>query len=243
MGLLIQDPNQGGAVDAFDPAEPGPIGGTTPGAGSFSTLESADSVPIGNITDLWDDSGTTFEGIKLDVDDNASATDSRLLHLLKNGATVIAVRKDGQLTTTGNILVGNGVLLKNAIDQTFFYFDWGNTILCYQHFQPDSSGARDLGQTGRRWRKMWIDSTVTAGGTTGAQTINKAAGSVNFEAAAASLVVTNSLVSADSIILCTVRTNDATMKSVVAVGGSGSFTLYPNAAPTAEVRVDFHVMN
>ena len=80
-------------------------------------------------------------------------------------------------------------------------------------------------------------------GTTGARTINKNAGSVNFAAAASSLVVTNSLVTANSIIIATVATNDATMTSVQAVAAAGSFTLYANAAATAETRVNFIVIN
>lgn len=85
--------------------------------------------------------------------------------------------------------------------------------------------------------------TVTPTGTTGAQTINKPCGSVNFAASATSLVVTNSLVTANSIIVCTVGTNDTTMKSVVAVAAAGSFTLTANAAATAETRVNFIVIN
>lgn len=90
---------------------------------------------------------------------------------------------------------------------------------------------------------MQFAKTVTAGGTTGAQTINKTTGSVNFAAAAASLVVTNNLVATSSIIIATVATNDATMTSVQAVAGAGSFTLYPNVAPTGETRVNFLVTN
>ena len=90
---------------------------------------------------------------------------------------------------------------------------------------------------------MQFAKTVTAAGTTGAQTINKTAGTVNFAAAATSLVVTNNLVTANSIIVCTVGTNDTTMKSVSAVAGAGSFTLYANAAATAETRVNFIVIN
>lgn len=85
--------------------------------------------------------------------------------------------------------------------------------------------------------------TITAPATTGAQTIDKTAGSVNFAAAATSLVVTNSLVDADSVILATVATNDTTLKSVQAVAGSGAFTLYANAAATGETRVNFLVTN
>ena len=88
-----------------------------------------------------------------------------------------------------------------------------------------------------------VPKTITAGGTTGAQTINKTAGSVNFAAAATSLVVTNSFVDANSVIIATVATDDTTMKSVAAVAGAGSFTLYANAATTAETRVNWFVAN
>lgn len=90
---------------------------------------------------------------------------------------------------------------------------------------------------------MRFDKTVTAGGTTGAQTINKNAGTVNFAAAATSLVVTNNRVTTSSIIIATVASNDATMTSVQAVAGSGSFTLYANAAATGETRVNWVVIN
>lgn len=90
---------------------------------------------------------------------------------------------------------------------------------------------------------LTLPKTVTAAGTTGAQTINKISGTVNFAAAAASLIVTNSFVDANSIIQCTIGTNDATMKSVQAVAAAGSFTIYPNAVPTAETRVNFRITN
>lgn len=88
-----------------------------------------------------------------------------------------------------------------------------------------------------------LPKTVTAGGTTGAQTINKVTGSVNFAAAATSLVVTNSYVTTSSIIIATVAANDTTMKSVAVVAAAGSFTIYANAAATAETRVNFIVTN
>jgi hypothetical protein len=88
-----------------------------------------------------------------------------------------------------------------------------------------------------------VPKTITAVATTGAQTINKTAGSVNFAAAGSSLVVTNSFVDANSVILATVATDDATMKSVAAVASAGSFTLHANAAATAETRVNWVVVN
>ena len=83
----------------------------------------------------------------------------------------------------------------------------------------------------------------TNAGSTGAQTINKASGRVQFAAAATSLVVTNSLCTTSSLIIATVGSNDTTMKSVQAVAGSGSFTLYANAAATATTLVSWLIIN
>jgi len=85
--------------------------------------------------------------------------------------------------------------------------------------------------------------TITAAATTGAQTIDKASGSVNFAAAATSLVVTNSLCTTSSVINCTIATNDATAANVKAVAAAGSFTIYLGIAPTAETRVNFLITN
>lgn len=85
--------------------------------------------------------------------------------------------------------------------------------------------------------------TITAGGTTGTQTINKTSGRINLAAGDASKLVNNSLCTANSIIICTVASNDATMKSVAVVAGSGSFTIYPNAVPTAETAVNWMLTN
>jgi hypothetical protein len=88
-----------------------------------------------------------------------------------------------------------------------------------------------------------VSKTITPDLTTGAQTINKTAGSVNFAAAAASLVLTNSLITTGSVIQLTVAANDATMKSASYVPGNGAITINANAAATAETRVDFIVVN
>lgn len=91
--------------------------------------------------------------------------------------------------------------------------------------------------------KMKIDTTVTAGGTTGNQTISKPTGRVNFAAGASSLTVTNTLVSATSIVICSVNTNDATALIKNVVPGAGSFVITLNANATAETAVSFIVLN
>lgn len=88
-----------------------------------------------------------------------------------------------------------------------------------------------------------VDATITAGGTTGAQTISKNAGSVNFAASAQTLVVTNTRVTTSSVIVATVATDDATALNCKAIPANGSFTLKLNATATAETRVNWVVLN
>lgn len=91
--------------------------------------------------------------------------------------------------------------------------------------------------------KLLVPETVTPGGTTGNQTINKISGTVNFAAAAASLTVTNSLVTTSSIVLPVIRTNDVTCTLKNVVPGSGSFVITMTGACTAETSVGFVVIN
>lgn len=125
-------------------------------------------------------------------------------------------------------------------DSTFTFNAATNTLSAENiDVGVDLGVSGDLQVTG----DVQFNAVITAGGTTGAQTINATAGSVNFAAAATSLVVTNSLVTANSVVIATVATNDTTMTSVQVVAGAGSFTLYANAAATAETRVNFLVIN
>lgn len=86
-------------------------------------------------------------------------------------------------------------------------------------------------------------STNTAAGTTGAQTINRPSGTVNFAAGATALVVTNSLCTTASLVFAEVRTNDATAQIKNVVPAAGSFTINLNAAATAETSVGFFIIN
>jgi len=126
---------------------------------------------------------------------------------------------------------------------------WDGTRLA-----PGSNNSRDIGNFGTAFRSIYssttffgtnitLDKTVIAAGTTGAQTINKSAGCVNFAASASSLVVTDSLVTASSVVLPSIQTHDASFVGVQAVPTSGSFTLYSNTPATAETRVCFLVIN
>jgi hypothetical protein len=85
--------------------------------------------------------------------------------------------------------------------------------------------------------------TNTASGTTGAQTINRPSGTVNFAAAASALTVTNALCTTSSIVFATVRTNDTTAYIKNVVPGAGSFTINLGAAANAETSVGFWIIN
>lgn len=82
-----------------------------------------------------------------------------------------------------------------------------------------------------------IEGTITGAGNTGAQVINKPSGTVRFAAAASSLVVTNSLCTTSHRVQATVCSNDTTAKAAAAVCTNGAFTIYLNAAATAETEV------
>lgn len=61
---------------------------------------------IYNFTDTWDDGATTFNGIKLNVTDTASAADSKLLDLQVGGATQSAFSKNGSLQVKDGSFIG-----------------------------------------------------------------------------------------------------------------------------------------
>lgn len=88
-----------------------------------------------------------------------------------------------------------------------------------------------------------LEATNTAAGTTGNQTINKTSGIVNIAAGGTSITVTNSLVTANSIIEVGLRTNDATAWVKNYVPAVGSFTINLGAAATGEVSIGFVVKN
>jgi hypothetical protein len=86
--------------------------------------------------------------------------------------------------------------------------------------------------------------TITTGGTTGNQTINKAVGTVNFAAGASVITVTNSQVNGSSIIFAVSRSGDVTCTNIRSVVPTlGSFVITLNAACTTETSVGFLVTN
>lgn len=143
------------------------------------------------------------------------------------------------ITPTSGTNIFNGFAFQPTINQT----GGASGRVRGYYFNPTVTAAADLVALETTSGKVIFANTVTAGGTTGAQTINKTSGTVNFAAAATSLVVTNNLVTANSIVFVEIRTNDTTALIKNVVPTSGSFTINMQAAPTAETSVGFFVIN
>lgn len=58
---------------------------------------------IFDMADTWNDGGTTFAAIKMDVTDTASAAASLLMDLQVGSTSRLSVRKDGQITVRGDL--------------------------------------------------------------------------------------------------------------------------------------------
>jgi len=90
--------------------------------------------------------------------------------------------------------------------------------------------------------KLYADYTNSA--TIGAVTISKMSGRANIAAAASSVVVTNTLVTAASKVFAVLAAVDATATGIASVvPTAGSFTITANAVATGNTAVDFLVIN
>lgn len=110
------------------------------------------------------------------------------------------------------------------------------------------TGAVTLGATGTGETTLTRVNTLSVisadnSGTPGNATNNNLSGRAAFAAAATTCVITNSKVTASSKVFVQLLTNDATLKSCVALPAAGSFTVTGNAAATATTVFDFLVVN
>lgn len=172
-------------------------------------------------------------GGQIDIYTVAPTTDGNVGELSISTESANGTGNGGNINIITNAPSGSGTLPNININSAgFLILTAGTTSLTTDTFQLTNDN------TALSW-----PTTITTPGTTGAQTINKITGSVNFAAADTSLVVTSDKVSTSSIIIATVQTNDTTLKSVQCIPSSGSFTMYANAAATAETRVCFLIIN
>jgi hypothetical protein len=130
----------------------------------------------------------------------------------------------------------------HAVQHNFFVSGVHKIALNPNIFAPVSAGLMNLGAGGFSWGKLHLDYTNTA--TVGAVTINKAAGRVNIASGATSVVVTNSLVTAATIVYAVAAQADANnpgLRSVVPA--AGSFTINISTAPAANQAWSFTLIN
>jgi len=140
----------------------------------------------------------------------------RILGVVADGATAVAlaVRNNSTLSTAGAKIAT-------------FAPDNANTVKA----SIDKDGTYSMDGT-------------DASGTPGAATINQPIGQVSVDDTAASVVVTNSLVTTASVILPVLQFVDATCTQILScVPAAGSFTITMNAACTAHTKIGFVVHN
>jgi hypothetical protein len=176
-----------------------------------------------------------------------------------SNATVVAGTSVAAATTLN--VGGNVVLSKNqlAVQDTDYQSNVTNGATAVAHAFYSIA---DLTTAGAQVAAFWKDNFSTkvfavdqagkivypqAGNSTGspgAATLNTSAGRSAIAAGASSVVITNSLVSATSIVWAVVQTTDGTLLRVDrVVPGVGSFTIIGNANATGNVNVGWVVVN
>lgn len=241
----------------------GTVGATTAASGAFTTLNASGPTRVNTATtaDALSDvliatSATTQRGLTIQGKASQSAALLRIVESTNNAAN-----NGWEFLPNSAIVTQSGnqryISPSNEIFPPYFYARWSgsaNNVFAAATFGlgPTVAGSKILAvgngtqfdtSGGISCAQIILDKTITAVATTGAQTINKSSGAVNFAAAAPSLVVTNSLVTANSVILISKATNDTTARLGAVVAAAGSFTIYMDVAPTAETRVNFILTN
>jgi hypothetical protein len=200
------------------------IGGSTPAAGTFTTVQ-ATTYNIGA-------SGPTL------------VQDAAAISAFKNGTTAQTLRVYGTTTGPKFALLQHTGSAANVGDSAAVALNLlggvNLTINTVGIYPTSGTGTASLGQAATGFSKLYIDYTNT--GTVGAVTINKAAGRVNIAAAGSSVVVTNSFVTAASHVMVIASTADATARVTSVVPAAGSFTIN-TVATTAQTSFDFFVIN
>ena len=93
------------------------------------------NVGIYQLTDTWNSGATTFNGIKIDVTDTASAADSKLLDLQIGSVSKFNVGKDGVVASAGLIL--DPALSAPAYAEGTLFYDNANKTLALYNDETD----------------------------------------------------------------------------------------------------------
>lgn len=154
---------------------------------------------IRSVTDTWNEGGTTFNAIKMDVTDSASAAASNLIDLQVGSSTKFKVGKDGAITST------------SAAADAIAVGPNGATNPCFQVDGSTSSAATGIKVTGAA-AAGGVAVVVTSSGTNENATIDaKGSGTLTLNGTATGAVVVGSV--------ATVASANA---SALAVGPNGA---------------------
>ena len=107
-------------------------------------------------------------------------------------------------------------------------------------FRPTVLGGMSLGKTAFSFSGLFLQYTASPG--TGNQIQNTATGRGSIAVGTAVTVITNSKVSATSIVLVQLESNDATATRLIVTVAGGSFTVTANANATAQTNFSFVVI-
>lgn len=88
-----------------------------------------------------------------------------------------------------------------------------------------------------------VPQTITSPTTTGSVTINKMSGSVNFGVGMSTLTLTDSLVTPNSDVQCTIGTADPVMFGIQCIPGAGNVNMIVNNSPVSTAKVNFFITN
>ena len=228
------------------------------------------SNPALTVTQTWNNVATTFEGIVFNIINSASATGSRLFDVQAGGVTQFWIEPTYGIFSKLNLKLSDTVLFYNAALTAItckitLTNSSANNVLSLTQYgtfawtATTADAALDTGLNRNAASKVEINNgtagtlgdltlrqlypAFTNTSTVGAVTINKSCGQAIIGAAGTSVVVTNNLVTANSQVLATAAANDTTgyVKNTVAI--SGSFTINLVAAATANLPVNFLVLN
>ena len=107
---------------------------------------------------------------------------------------------------------------------------------------PTTTGVPTLGKAAKGWKGLFLDYGIDT--TTGdSATISKPAGRFRKDNSGTTFTVTNTLCTANSIVVLTFVSQDATATVMSVAAAAGSFVVTFNLAPTADCDVNFVVIN
>lgn len=203
---------------------------------TISSHTNTTSNPSIVVIETWNAGAVVFNAMDFQITNTASANGSAFINFTLGGTVIGGITRPIASAGGGGITLVFGSASSGL---PALSMDSGTTMLVVSR-NDNAASFLDF-----KCRHHFVDATMTAGGTTGNQTINKAAGSVNIAAAGTTVTVTNSLVAATSIVIPVVMTNDTTalVKNCVVNVAGGSFVITMNAAVTAETKIGFYVIN